>query len=221
MAPESPFLGIQPVTINDTRILISGFWGFSRHINYLGEILQVRACACACACSCGAPLSPLASACVPACVQPLRVCPLVCSPLFLLPLWSQCRASRLFNLVSQALALALPGYLTTGSYLPLLYPLYYVALLFPRQVEVGAGRAALVCQGKTRGGDDCRKGQYGQDKPGGQCAWAETRTIVFRLMLFVCVFRFLQDDKLCEAKYGRAWTQYCIRVPYRIIPFVY
>ena len=70
VAPESPFLGIQPVTINDTRILISGFWGFSRHINYLGEILQVRACACACACSCGAPLSPLASACVPACVQP-------------------------------------------------------------------------------------------------------------------------------------------------------
>jgi hypothetical protein len=37
---------------------------------------------------------------------------------------------------SQALALALPGYLTTGSYIPLLYPLYYVALLFPRQLEV-------------------------------------------------------------------------------------
>jgi protein-S-isoprenylcysteine O-methyltransferase Ste14 len=40
--PEKTFLGIKPVSITDgnKRILISGFWGMSRHINYLGEILM-------------------------------------------------------------------------------------------------------------------------------------------------------------------------------------
>ena len=63
------------------RILCSGFWAASRHINYLGEI-------------------------------------------------------------TQALALALCGYLgggtTTGTlvrHLPLLYPLYYVCLFVPRQID--------------------------------------------------------------------------------------
>eukprot|EP01147_Barroeca_monosierra_P000780 gene780-4068_t len=34
------FLGIKQETIKETPILISGFWGFARHINYFGEILQ-------------------------------------------------------------------------------------------------------------------------------------------------------------------------------------
>jgi len=35
-------LGIEPKTITDGKntLLVSGFWGTSRHINYLGEILM-------------------------------------------------------------------------------------------------------------------------------------------------------------------------------------
>ncbi len=38
--PNRKFLGIQPETISDGNksLLVSGFWGLSRHINYLGEI---------------------------------------------------------------------------------------------------------------------------------------------------------------------------------------
>lgn len=38
--PDRRFLGIQPVIITDgnKKLLASGFWGLSRHINYLGEI---------------------------------------------------------------------------------------------------------------------------------------------------------------------------------------
>jgi len=41
-SPERPFLGIQPQAVSDDRgrLLHSGFWGVSRHVNYLGEILM-------------------------------------------------------------------------------------------------------------------------------------------------------------------------------------
>lgn len=40
--PGSRFLGIEPTEISDgtRRLLVSGFWGVSRHVNYLGEILM-------------------------------------------------------------------------------------------------------------------------------------------------------------------------------------
>ncbi len=84
------------------HVLSGGFWGWSRHINYLGEILM---------------------------------------------------ASGL------ALSLGYPFALT-----PWLYPLYYVALLFPRQAD---------------------------------------------------------DDRRCAARYGELWDEYCRRVPWRIIPYLY
>ena len=42
VAPEKSFLGIKPVVLSDGKhsLLASGFWGKSRHINYLGEILM-------------------------------------------------------------------------------------------------------------------------------------------------------------------------------------
>jgi hypothetical protein len=92
---------LEPVAI-DGKVLASGFWGLSRHINYLGEL---------------------------------------------------CMAS--------ALALSLGYPLSPG---PWLYPLYYLVLLVPRQHD---------------------------------------------------------DDKRCARKYGATWAEYCRRVPYRIIPFVY
>ncbi len=40
--PENSFLGIKPKTISDGNkvLLVNGFWGMSKHINYLGEILM-------------------------------------------------------------------------------------------------------------------------------------------------------------------------------------
>ncbi len=72
--PKRIFLGITPETITDGNktLLVNGFWGLSRHINYLGEILMATG--------------------IVLCVgHPSLLCP-----------W--------------------------------LYPLYYVALLFPRQM---------------------------------------------------------------------------------------
>jgi len=73
--PTRSFLGITPETITDGHrtLLVNGFWGLSRHINYLGEIL-------------------MATGTVLCVGHPLLI-------------W------------------------------PWLYPLYYVALLFPRQVD--------------------------------------------------------------------------------------
>jgi delta14-sterol reductase len=76
------------------------------------------------------------------------------------------RVSRHVNylgeiLMALGLALAL-GYPTAIG--PWLYPLYYVALLVPRQHD---------------------------------------------------------DDRRCAEKYGALWLEYCRRVPYRIVPFVY
>ncbi len=68
--PKHKFLGMTPVAL-EGRVLVSGFWGLSRHINYLGELLMAAGI---------------------------------------------------------TLALGYPG-----SWEPWLYPLYYVALLFPRQ----------------------------------------------------------------------------------------
>ena len=104
IAPTARTFGIRPEVVanGEHALLCSGFWGVSRHINYLGEILMAIGLTLAL----GRPLDP----------------------------W------------------------------PWLYPLYYVGLLFPRQAD---------------------------------------------------------DDRRCAAKYGNLWTEYCQRVPYRIIPGIY
>lgn len=73
--PHKKFLGIQPETISDGKhsLLVNGFWGLSRHINYLGEIGMAT-----------------------------------------------------------AIALCIGQYTNIW---PWLYPLYYVVLLFPRQMD--------------------------------------------------------------------------------------
>ena len=72
------WLGLQMRVVPGTRLLCSGFWGLSRHVNFLGEILQ-------------------------------------------------------------ATALSLPGSLVAPTryyaLLPWVYPLYYIALFVPRQLD--------------------------------------------------------------------------------------
>jgi len=68
------YISMETVPGSNGRLLSSGFWGLSRHINYFGEILQ-------------------------------------------------------------AIALALIPWLATGSYIPWIYPLYYLALFIPRQID--------------------------------------------------------------------------------------
>ena len=77
--------------------------------------------------------------------------------------WALARHINYFGEILMALGIALPAALATGSWLPLTYPLYYVALLVPRALE---------------------------------------------------------DGRICAAKYGAAWAEYCRRVPYLIIPGV-
>lgn len=43
LQPEEDFFGIKQETIPNSRILCSGFWGLSRHINYSGEVVQALA----------------------------------------------------------------------------------------------------------------------------------------------------------------------------------
>ena len=100
--PQDKFLGIEQRFIPGTKLIYSGWWSLSRHVNYFGEILM-------------------------------------------------------------GIALALPG-LYTGSFISLLYPIYYIILLVARE-----------------------------------------RT----------------DNTICHEKYGKAWDEYCKKVPYRIIPFLY
>ncbi len=73
--PGARFLGIAPEALDDgdKKLLVSGFWGMARHVNYLGEFLMA---------------------------------------------------------VGLALALGYPGRIA-----PWLYPLYYMALLIPRQID--------------------------------------------------------------------------------------
>lgn len=73
--PAAKFLGIAPEVLTDGehKLLVNGFWGVSRHVNYLGEFLMA---------------------------------------------------------IGLTLALGYPGHIA-----PWLYPLYYVALLVPRQID--------------------------------------------------------------------------------------
>jgi delta14-sterol reductase len=43
--------------------------------------------------------------------------------------------------------------------------------------------------------------------------------ILYFTMLLV--HREARDEQQCLQKYGRAWHEYCRRVPYRILPYLY
>lgn len=43
----------------------------------------------------------------------------------------------------------------------------------------------------------------------------------FFYLLLLCVHREKRDDDRCATKYKTDWDEYCLRVPYRMVPFVY
>jgi len=43
--------------------------------------------------------------------------------------------------------------------------------------------------------------------------------VVFLVILLVD--RAVRDDKRCHGKYKEHWDKYCVKVPYKIIPFIY
>jgi Delta14-sterol reductase len=43
----------------------------------------------------------------------------------------------------------------------------------------------------------------------------------FVYLMLLTVHREKRDDERCSAKYKSAWDEYCLRVPYRMVPFVY
>lgn len=45
----------------------------------------------------------------------------------------------------------------------------------------------------------------------------------FYLLYFTAllVHREARDERQCLQKYGLAWQEYCRRVPYRIVPYIY
>lgn len=119
------FMGaISQHKLSNTHILISGFWGVSRHLNYMGEIIQGIALAL---------------------------------PGFLVCL----EVNKVINL-ENSLWYYIPECVV--RYIPWLYPLYYVALFIPRQLD---------------------------------------------------------DDIVCQNKYGQLWNEYTALVPYKIFPGIW
>lgn len=45
--------------------------------------------------------------------------------------------------------------------------------------------------------------------------------LYFIYLLLLIVHREKRDDERCSRKYGSLWDEYCLHVPYRMLPFVY
>ena len=51
-----------------------------------------------------------------------------------------------------------------------------------------------------------------------------THVLPWSYFFFMCVLlnhRAGRDERRCRSKYGQAWDQYCEKVPYRLIPWIY
>jgi hypothetical protein len=74
---------------------------------------------------------------------------------------------------------------------------------------------------------DDGKTMFGQPMPtvvyqGDAKGWGMIPTYFFMLYFAVLlVHRAGRDEEKCRAKYGKDWEEYCRRVPWKIIPYIY
>lgn len=127
-----------------SKLLISGWWGTARHINYLGDWL----------------LS-----------------------------WAYC------------LPTGLAGYeIIRHSFIP---------------VTIPEG-------GKAMEGISLKQGPITVVHPGEAKGWGMIFTYFFMVYFAVLlIHRERRDEAKCRAKYGKDWDEYCKKVPWRIVPYVY
>lgn len=45
--------------------------------------------------------------------------------------------------------------------------------------------------------------------------------IYFLYLLLLLIHRDMRDEQRCARKYGALWEEYCRRVPYRLVPYIY
>jgi 7-dehydrocholesterol reductase len=53
------------------------------------------------------------------------------------------------------------------------------------------------------------------------CGWTALPYFYTLFLTALLVDRAARDDKRCRSKYGEAWVEYCARVPYKMLPYVY
>ncbi|KAK7539091.1 ergosterol biosynthesis ERG4/ERG24 [Phyllosticta citricarpa] len=59
-------------------------------------------------------------------------------------------------------------------------------------------------------------------EPGEAKGWGMLITYFYMIYFAVLlIHRELRDEAKCKAKYGKDWDEYCRRVPYKIVPYIY
>jgi 7-dehydrocholesterol reductase len=51
--------------------------------------------------------------------------------------------------------------------------------------------------------------------------WGLPPTLYFLFLFLLLTHRIFRDEEKCSNKYGPYWKQYCAKVPYRLIPYVF
>ncbi len=41
------------------------------------------------------------------------------------------------------------------------------------------------------------------------------------ILTLILLQRIYRDDSRCRGKYGKSWDEYCAKVPYKLIPYLF
>ncbi|XP_028626867.1 delta(14)-sterol reductase isoform X2 [Grammomys surdaster] len=113
------------------------------------------------------------------------------------------------------------------AWVPFTYSLQAQFLLYHPQ-PLGLPMALLICLIKAVGyyifrGANSQKNTFRKNPSDPSVAGLSHLLPYFYVLYFTAllVHREARDEQQCLRKYGHAWQEYCKRVPYRIIPYVY